>query len=64
VIPQGWAGFQAVRRFRGVTYRIAVERRGPGNRVALRVDGQPIAGDIVPLPPEGTREVYIEAVLD
>jgi cellobiose phosphorylase len=31
VIPERWTGFQATRRFRGVTYRIEVERRGPGN---------------------------------
>jgi len=47
-LPAGWSGFSARRVFRGVTYQIRVERRGPGNRVALEVDGESLAGDIVP----------------
>ena len=42
VIPESWPGFTATRIFRGVTYRITVRRAGPGNSVALRVDGQPV----------------------
>jgi cellobiose phosphorylase len=60
VIPERWTGFQATRRFRGVTYRIAVERRGPGNRVALTVDGQAVEGNVVPLPSGGRSEVSVE----
>lgn len=59
VIPERWTGFQATRRFRGVTYRIAVERRGPGNRVALTVDGQAVEGNVVPLPTDGRSEVSV-----
>ena len=33
VIPESWPGFKATRIFRGVTYRIAVRRAGPGNSV-------------------------------
>jgi cellobiose phosphorylase len=60
VIPERWTGFQATRRFRGVTYRIAVERRGPGNGVALTVDGHAVAGNVVPLPADGRSEVSVE----
>ena len=50
VIPESWPGFTATRIFRGVTYRITVRRAGPGNSVALRVDGQPVSGNIDPAP--------------
>jgi cellobiose phosphorylase len=62
-IPTAWPGFQAVRRFRDVTYRITVRRAGPGSAIALTVDGQPIVGDVVPLPPTGQDEVIVEASL-
>jgi len=61
VIPEGWPGFTATRVFRGVTYRITVTRRGPGNVVSLTVDGQPVPGDVVPLPPAGQTEVRVQA---
>jgi cellobiose phosphorylase len=63
VIPKGWAGFKAVRKFRGVTYKIAVKRAGEGNRVALVVDGVAVAGKTVPLPAAGRTEVAIEVTL-
>jgi cellobiose phosphorylase len=63
VIPAAWPGFNARRVYRGVTYRIQVRRQGPGNCVSLVVDGQPIAGDVVPLPADGRKEVRVEAVL-
>jgi len=63
VLPADWAGFQARRTFRGVTYHITVKRAGSGNAVALAVDGQPLAGDIIPPPPAGTREVGVEVTL-
>ena len=58
-IPASWSGFTASRLFRGVTYHIDVRRAGPGNRVALTVDGQPVAGDVVPLPRAGVGEVRV-----
>jgi cellobiose phosphorylase len=63
VIPKDWPGFETVRVFRGVTYQIRVERTGPGNTVVLMVDGQPIDGDMVPLPPEETSEVEVKVTL-
>jgi cellobiose phosphorylase len=63
VIPKDWAGFEVVRVFRGVTYKIRVERTGPGNTVVLIVDGQPIDGNVVPLPAEGTSEVEVKVTL-
>ena len=60
VIPERWTGFQATRRFRGVTYRIEVERRGPGNSVELTVDGHPVQGDLAPLPKDGRTEVAVK----
>jgi cellobiose phosphorylase len=63
VIPSDWPGFKAKRVFRGVTYRIAVERVGKGNAVSLKVDGQLIEGDVVPPPPDGQTEVLVEVTL-
>jgi cellobiose phosphorylase len=63
VIPTGWAGFQATRVFRGVTYHISVKRAGKGNAVALVVDGKPIEGNVVPLPSRDRTEVKIKVTL-
>jgi cellobiose phosphorylase len=63
VIPGDWPGFEVVRCFRGVTYRIRVQRNGPGNSVTLTANGQPISGDIIPLPPPGQAEVLVQAIL-
>ncbi|NIN64786.1 MAG: glycosyl transferase [Anaerolineae bacterium] len=63
VIPSDWPGFEATRVFRGVTYRISVERAGEGNAVSLTVDGQPIEGNIVPSPQGDQAEVVVEAIL-
>jgi cellobiose phosphorylase len=63
VIPADWPGFQATRVFRGVAYHINVRRAGAGNTVSLVVDGQPVAGNVVPLPPEDTAEVTVEVTL-
>jgi cellobiose phosphorylase len=62
-IPGDWSGLSASRVFRGVRYRISVERVGPGNAVALMVDGQPIEGNVVPQPPEGQAEVFVQVAL-
>ncbi len=50
VLPQGWSGFTATRLFRGVRYDIEVKRVGPGNQVALAVEGEPVAGTLIPIP--------------
>ncbi len=62
VIPAQWQGFTARREFRGVTYHIRVKRAGPGNDVSLTVDGKRWSGRTVP-PPEGSKEVLIDAVI-
>jgi cellobiose phosphorylase len=63
VIPDKWRGFKATRVFRGVRYVIEVKRQGKGNQVALTVDGQPVGGAVVPLPPAGTQEARVEVKL-
>jgi cellobiose phosphorylase len=63
VVPSNWPGFTATRVFRGVTHRITVERVGEGNDVCLSVDGVPVPGDIVPLPPKGQTEVRVQVGL-
>jgi cellobiose phosphorylase len=61
VVPKGWDSFKVTRKFRGVTYNIAVERTGPGNQVSLEVDGASVAGNVVPLPPARTKIVEVKA---
>ncbi len=63
VIPSEWAGFKATRKFRGVTFNIEIERAGPGNHVALTIDGNPIEGDTVRLPDDGRTVVSVKGVL-
>jgi cellobiose phosphorylase len=63
VIPAEWQGFTARRVFRGVTYHITVERAGLGNAVEMTVDGQPVGGNRVPLPPPGVEEVRVLVTL-
>lgn len=61
VVPKAWNGFKVTRRFRGVTYNITVERTGSGNCVSLEVDGASIQGNLVPLPPAGSKTVAVKA---
>jgi cellobiose phosphorylase len=50
VIPDGWSGFKAVRKFRGVDFVIDVIRKGQGNALTLTVDGEPIEGCLIEVP--------------
>ena len=63
IIPQKWSGFTAKRLFRGVTYSITIQRKGPGNSISLTVDGEPVAGNVVPIPTDGRTEVNVVGVL-
>ncbi|AMM85844.1 glycosyl hydrolase family 65 protein [Martelella sp. AD-3] len=63
VIPERWTGFRVKRTWRGVTYDIAVTRKGPGNDVALTVDGNAIEGNLIAPPAEGVTTVKVEAVI-
>ena len=60
VIPGHWEGFWAHRNFRGVSYDIRVHREGPGNRVSLTVDGQPLADNLVPPPANGRAALAVD----
>jgi cellobiose phosphorylase len=46
-----------------VTYHIDVKRAGPGNAVALTVNGHALAGNVVPAPAADQREVKVEVVV-
>ncbi len=62
-LPKDWPGFTLTRKFRGLT--IHVEVRKPRRKVrglkSLTVDGQPVAGDIVPVADlrDGSRIVAV-----
>jgi len=61
VIPTDWNGFDVVRYYRDARYEISVSRQGPGNQVQLTVDGEPVKGTKIPIPPSGTQLVKIAA---
>jgi cellobiose phosphorylase len=63
VVPDNWNGFQVMRLFRGVTYEIDVRRTGPGNEIRLEVSGEPLTGNIIPLPDEDISAVEVKVVL-
>ena len=63
VIPKNWPGFTAKRVFRGVTYSITIQRKGPGNSISLTVDGAPVTGNVVPIPTDGRKEVKVVGIL-
>ncbi len=62
-IPTAWKEVDLLRLYRGVTYKIHVERRGGGNQVQLQVNGLPVTGNVIPIPAEGVREVSVLAIL-
>ncbi len=63
IIPQHWPGFTAQRVYRGVLYEIHVKRSGEGNGCQLIVDGEPVEGQIVPIPQKEKSVVKVEALL-
>jgi cellobiose phosphorylase len=65
-LPSDWEGFEAVRRFRGATYRVRVRKppgRQEGRVSSLVVDGRVTDGTLVPVAPEGAT-VSVEATID
>ena len=64
-IPKTWAGFTVTRKFRGVTYHIAVKNPSGLCKGARRltVDGVAVEGNVIP-PPRDSTEVHVELVLE
>jgi len=61
VMPSGWGGFEAVRRFRGATYHVHVTRIGAGNDLQLEIDNQPVDGTVVaPAGPGAEVQVVVK----
>jgi cellobiose phosphorylase len=63
-IPSDWSGYTAQRRYRGVVYNLTVEQKGPGQRVTLLVEDQPIEGNIIPLPAMGVTSIDVKVFLE
>jgi cellobiose phosphorylase len=64
-IPKKWKGFTVSRKYRGVTYTIEVKNpKGKSKGVkSLVVDGQKVAGNVLPLPTDGRTAVKVEVTL-
>ena len=59
-IPESWQGFEATRKFRGITYHIQVKRIGAGNCVSLSMNGKQVPGTVLPRPVDGdTAQVEV-----
>ncbi len=63
MLPSDWSGCEVVRQFRGKRYEISMKRSGPGNAVRLEVDGQPVAGNVIPLPADGVQVVKVKVTV-
>ena len=64
-VPKKWKGFSVQRKYRGVTYKIQVKNpNGKSKGVkSLIVDGEKIAGDIIPLPKGDKKTVKVVVTL-
>jgi cellobiose phosphorylase len=60
-IPAAWDGFTATRQFRGATYNIKVENPNHVCKgvVSMVVDGEAVAGNIIPVKDGGVHEVVV-----
>jgi cellobiose phosphorylase len=61
-LPKGWKEYSVTRGFRGCNYHIHVKVTGSGERVAVRVDGMLINGNLIPLP--GCDVENVEVVVE
>jgi cellobiose phosphorylase len=62
-IPKAWPGFSVTREYRGAVYAITVKNHGVNKGVkSLKVDGELVPGNVVPLAPAG-RRVQVEVEL-
>jgi cellobiose phosphorylase len=63
-LPADWRGYEAVRRFRGATYRIAIAKPVgiTGRITSLLVDGRQIDGNVVAPAPQGA-DVTIDGTI-
>ncbi len=66
VIPSKWKGFVVTRRFRGNTYKIEVSNPGGKQRGVrkLWVDGQELAGNLLPLQSPCGRVIRVRAMIE
>lgn len=62
VTPKDWTTFEITRIFRGTTYHITVKREGQGNQIGITVDGQPVAGTVIPVM-EGVASAQVEVTI-
>jgi cellobiose phosphorylase len=64
-VPKKWKGFTVTRKFRGVTYTIEVKNPNAKSKgvKSLVVDGQKVAGNVLPLPTDGRTAVKVEVTL-
>ncbi|MEM9529328.1 MAG: NdvB protein [Pseudomonadota bacterium] len=58
-LPERWPRAQVTRRFRGAEYQVVYRREGPGPATRMFVDGQPLAGDVLPVEAGRTYRVNV-----
>jgi cellobiose phosphorylase len=64
-VPRKWKGFSVTRKFRGVTYNIAVANPGGVSKGvnSMVVDGERVAGNILGPVSDGRKSVNVEIIL-
>ena len=64
VVPTSWQGFRAQRTFRGTKLNLDFKREGEGNAVTLFVDGQALAGNLIPSELLKGGELDVQVVIE
>jgi cellobiose phosphorylase len=63
VLPEGWDGYKATRRFRDNTYHITVERIKDGSQARIMMNRELIDGNTLPLPEKKQGEVLVNVFI-
>ena len=64
VVPTSWPGFKVQRTFRGTKLNLDFKREGEGNAVTLFVDGQALAGNLIPSELLKGGELDVQVVIE
>ena len=64
VVPTSWPGFKVQRTFRGTKLNLDFNRKGEGNAVTLVVNGQALAGNLIPADLLKGGELDVQVVIE
>jgi len=64
IVPASWQAFKVQRIFRGTKVNLYFTRSGPGNCVHLFIDGQQLAGNLIPADMLNQDTLDVEVIID